>query len=366
MTVLQVKLRNYPAALYSLSIVYVNTHSRSLRSGDLAYIIWVMKVSELGEFGLIELLSEIVSPMGKGLQIIVGIGDDAAVWHSDDSMLLATTDTLVQGVHFTARSTWRELGWKAIAINLSDIAAMGGIPQYALVSLSLPGDTEVDDITQLYHGLAEAVNQFNMAVVGGNISAAPLVMVNITVIGQAETHGILTRSAAVPGDLIAVTGYLGSSAAGLEMFSRDLEFDPETKAFLRNAHLQPQPRVAEGRLLAKKGVRAAIDISDGLVADLGHLCEASGVGATLEIERIPVHPKVRAAFPEEYLDFALAGGEDYELLFTACERIIDDIRTVADFPISVVGEITREKGINLLDKEGKPFPVVKRGWEHFK
>lgn len=323
-----------------------------------------MKVSELGEFGLIELLSEIVSK-GKDRQIVVGVGDDAAAWRSDDSTLLATTDTLVQGVHFTAESTWRELGWKALAINLSDIAAMGGIPQYALVSLSLPEDTEVDDVTQLYHGLAEAVNQFKMTVVGGNISSAPLVMINLMVLGQAHPDGILTRSAALPGDLIAATGYLGSSAAGLRMLTNHLQFDPQTAAFLRGSHLKPQPRIAEGQLLARKGVRAAIDISDGLVADLGHLCKASQVGATIEVDRVPIHPGVRTAFPRECIDFALTGGEDYELLFTACEKVIDEIRPIANLPVSVIGEITQEGGVNLLDKEGNPFPVVKKGWEHF-
>ena len=325
-----------------------------------------MKVSELGEFGLIELLSEIVSQGEKGGQIVVGIGDDAAAWRSDDSTLLATTDTLVQGVHFTSQSTWRELGWKAIAINLSDIAAMGGIPQYALVSLSLPVDTEVDDVTQLYHGLAEAANQFNVVVVGGNISSAPLVMVTITIIGKSQTYGILTRSAAVFGDLIAATGYLGSSAAGLEMLDRHLQFDPETMVFLREAHLKPQPRVAEGQLMAKKGVRAAIDISDGLIADLSHLCKASGVGANLKIDWVPIHPKVRTAFPGDYLDFALTGGEDYELLFAASEEVIDSVKEEADFPVSIIGEITQEGEVNLLDKEEKPYPVVKKGWEHFK
>jgi thiamine-monophosphate kinase len=203
-------------------------------------------------------------------------------------------------------------------------------------------------------------------VVGGNISSAPLVVITIMIIGQSQTYGILTRSAAMPGDLIAVTCYLGSSAAGLEMLDRHLQFDLETMTFLRNAHLRPQPRIAEGQLLVRKGVRAAIDISDGLVADLGHLCKASQVGATIKVDRVPIHPKVRIAFPRDYLDFALAGGEDYELLFTAYEKVIDDIRAAADFPISVIGEITQEEEMNLLDKKGKPFPVVKKGWDHFK
>jgi len=324
-----------------------------------------MKVSELGEFGLIEVLSEIVSRGKKDLPIVAGIGDDAAAWRSDAATLLATTDTLVQGVHFTHRCSWKELGWKAITINLSDIAAMGGIPQYALVSLSLPGDTEVDDVARLYHGLAEAANEFDVAVVGGNISNASLVVINITVIGQAQTEGILTRSAAIPGDLIAVTGYLGSSAAGLKMLDHDLQFDPETMAFLRNAHLQPQPRIAEGKILVKKGVRAAIDISDGLVADLGHLCEASRVGATLKIDLIPVHSRVRDISPEDYIRFALTGGEDYELLFAASEKIIDDLRNSIDLPLSIIGEITRDVGVNLFDEEGKPFTIDEAGWEHF-
>ncbi|MFC1924164.1 thiamine-phosphate kinase [Chloroflexota bacterium] len=323
-----------------------------------------MKVSDLGEFGLIELLSKIVSKENNP-QILVGIGDDAAAWHSDDSTLLATTDTLVQGVHFTEESTWIELGWKAMAINLSDIAAMGGIPKYALVSLSLPGNTEVDDVTQLYHGLAEAAGQFKISIVGGNISSAPVVMISLMVLGQAYPDGILTRSAAVPGDLIATTGYLGSSAAGLAMLNNHLQFDKETIDFLRGAHLKPQPRIAEGQLLVKKGVRAAIDISDGLVADLGHICKASQVGATIEIELIPVNPKVRSAFPEDYLDFALAGGEDFELLFTASRKVIEDIRTAVYLPVSIIGEVTRGEGITLLDKENKSYPVVKKGWEHF-
>jgi len=325
-----------------------------------------MKVSELGEFGLIELLSEVFAQGEKDPQVVVGIGDDAAAWRGDDSNLLATTDTLVQGVHFTAEGAWRELGWKAVAINLSDIAAMGGLPRYALVSLALPGDTEVEDVTQLYQGMAEIAKKFKVTVVGGNISSAPLVMITMAVIGQGRTEGILTRSAAVPGDLIAVTGYLGSSAAGLRMLTHHHQFGPETMTFLRSAHLQPQPRIAEGQILVRKGVRATIDISDGLVADLGHLCKASKVGAILEVDQVPIHPKVRAAFPQESLDFALTGGEDYELLFTASGEVIESVRTLADFPITVIGKITREGGVTLLDKEGKPFSLDKKGWEHLK
>ena len=332
-----------------------------------------MKVSELGEFGLIDVLSQIVSQGEADPRIMVGPGDDAAAWRTDAATLLATTDTLVQGVHFTAESTWWEVGWKALAVNLSDIAAMGGVPQYALVSLSLPGDTEVDDVAQLCQGMTELANQFRVAIVGGNVSGGPVVAVTLTVIGQAQADGVLTRSAAVPGDLIAVTGYPGSSAAGLRMLTHHLQLATDAMAFLRRAHLQPVPRIAEGQLLVKGEVRAAIDISDGLIADLGHLCQASKVGAVIKAEQVPIHPIVRAAFPEDSLDFALAGGEDYELLFTASEKVIGSVRASfdasghgADCPVTVIGEITRERELTLVDEEGRPFRGDGKGWDHFR
>ncbi len=237
--------------------------------------------------------------------------------------VLATTDAMVEGVHFATGTPWWELGWKALAVNLSDIAAMGGVPGHALVNLSLPGDTEVEDVAQLYRGMAELANQQKVAIVGGNITSAPVVMIAVTVIGRGLKEGLLRRSAAVPGDRIAVTSYLGSAAAGLRMLTGGLKFPPEAAALLKKAHLQPQPRIAEGQVLVKQGVRAAIDISDGLVADLGHVCAASKVGATVRVNAVPVHPLMKEAFGKDALGLALTGGEDYELLFTAGERIIE-------------------------------------------
>jgi thiamine-monophosphate kinase len=336
-------------------------------------IILPMKVSELGEFGLIELLSEVVPQGSREHRILAGIGDDAAAWRSDDSVVLATIDALVEGVHFAVGSPWWELGWKAVAVNLSDIAAMGGIPRYALVALSLPGDTEVDSVVELYRGMAELGNQFNVAVVGGNITSAPVTTITMTVIGQGQNEGILTRSKAMPGDLVAVTGYLGSAAAGLKMLTHGLEFAPETSDYLRKAHLQPQPRVAQGQFLVKCGVRAAIDISDGLMADLGHLCKASKVGATIAVEQVPIHPLMRTAFPEDSLDFALTGGEDYELLFTADRQTMNGTKAQieasavgSDCPVTIVGEITEGEGVSFRRKDGRPFHVARGGWDHFK
>ncbi len=334
-----------------------------------------MKVAELGEFGLIDLLAKMAyavkdTKVEAWQKLILGIGDDAAAWHGDTAIQLATVDSLIQDVHFTLGITsWEELGWKALAVNLSDIAAMGGLPRYALVSLALPGDTEVEDVAALYRGMIELAQQFQVAVVGGNLSSAPLVMVDVTVLGRAKGRDkpVLTRSAAEPGEKVAVTGYLGGAAAGLEMLLKRLQFDSEATASLRRAFLQPYPRVAEGQILVESGVKAAIDISDGLVSDLKHVCQASQVGARIEIERVPVSPAVKANFGDKALELALAGGEDYELLFTASAEVIAKVKAATSCPISVIGEILADKAarVTLMDADGNPASLPKEGWEHF-
>ena len=230
-----------------------------------------MKVLELGEFGLIDLLANMAQGMpspGTGNQphLILGIGDDAAAWPGDTSIQLATVDALIQGIHFPAdTSSWEGLGWRAMAANLSDIAAMGGVPRYALVSLALPGEFEVENVTALYQGMIDLAQRFNVVIVGGDTCRAPQVVINITVLGstQRQDNNLLTRSAARPGDKVAVTGYLGGAAAGLEMITKDLQFDAEATMSLQEAFLYPFPRVAEGQILLEQGVRTAIDISDG-------------------------------------------------------------------------------------------------------
>ncbi len=332
-----------------------------------------MKVSELGEFGLINLLAEMVSASQQKnfkppRQLILGIGDDAAAWRSDDSIQLATVDSLVQGVHFSLSITpWHDLGWKALAVNLSDIAAMGGVPRYALIALSLPESSEVDDVVALYRGMIELAERFGVAIVGGDTCRAPLVSLTITVLGSAENN-IMTRSAARPGDKIAVTGHLGSAAAGMEILSKGLTFAEEHVAYLRDAFSRPLPRVSEGQQLVAQGVRAAMDISDGLVSDLSHICKASKVGARVDIARLPVHPAVKAGFGEKSIELALSGGEDYELLFAADSAVIDEVKKAVSCPVTVIGEILegRVGEVNLVDINGEPFRLHKTGWEHFK
>ncbi len=330
-----------------------------------------MKVSELGEFGLIDLLAEIINKeqgeQAACRQLVAGIGDDAAAWHTGADTVLATADSLVEGVHFTLdTTTWKELGWKAMAVNLSDIAAMGGEARYALVSLALPGNTEVPAITDLYRGMIELVNQFGVVIAGGDTNRAPIVGITVTMIGSAGDEGrILTRQSARPGDRVAVTGYLGAAAAGLELLKGQLNLAHETGASLKQAFLKPYPRIAEGQMLAREGVKAAIDISDGLLADLDHICRASGVGARVEASLVPVHPAVKAGFGKRSLEMALSGGEDYELLFTASTEVINRVTAAASCPVTVIGKVVTGQGVTLIDIKGKPVKPKKTGWQHF-
>ena len=193
-----------------------------------------MKVSEIGEFGLIERLSKMAQQTADKhqdawKQLVVGIGDDAAAYFSNNEIQLATVDSLVQDVHFSlSYMTWQELGWKSIAVNLSDIAAMGSFPRYALVSLGLPGNTEVKNVIDLYRGMFDIAGKFGVAIVGGDTVSSPFIFISVTVIGSAgvKNRNILKRSAAQPGDQIAVTNSLGTSAGGLEMLRNNLKFSP--------------------------------------------------------------------------------------------------------------------------------------------
>lgn len=334
-----------------------------------------MKVSDLGEFGLINLIHKSTSLYSDPAhtpwqEVLVGIGDDAAAWRMGDHILLATTDTLVQGVHFDLGViTWEELGWKALAVNLSDIAAMGGVPKYALLSLALPGELETADISEFIKSMMRLAREFSLAVIGGNTAAAPNVVITLTIIGCSRGEAILRRSTARAGDQIAVTGYPGLSAAGLEMLGGKTIFDPEASGMLRRAHLRPTPRIEESRILIEQGVRTAIDTSDGLVADLDHICECSNVGARISIDQIPVHPVVKTCFPN-HRELALSGGEDYELLFTADQATVARARQALSCPVTVIGDIVEDQRsssrVTVIDAQGDTISCGRGGWDHFK
>lgn len=333
-----------------------------------------MRLSEVGEFGLIHLIQEIIKQSSTASdpawqRLLIGSGDDAAAWQEEGGVVLATTDTLIQGVHFEPDIiAWDELGWKALAVNLSDIAAMGGTPRYAMVSLSCPGDMQTDDVATLVRGMSVLASRFGVALVGGNVASAPLLDITVALYGSASDRTIMTRSAALVGDLIAVTGNVGGSAGGLAMLKRGLSLDEVTRGELRRCHFNPVPRVAEGAILASHGITTAIDISDGLVADLEHVCEASNVGATVELDRVPVHRLVREHFPD-HMELALYGGEDYELLFAGTQASVDRVRDSVACPVTVIGSIGRSEPrtrVRIVDSQGKLTWQERRGWDHFR
>jgi thiamine-monophosphate kinase len=335
-----------------------------------------MRIRDLGEFSLIDRLAARVAASGVARSshgptaqpLILGIGDDTAAWGIDAAGTeLLTTDTLVQGVHFTAKtSSWHDLGWKAMAVNLSDIAAMGGSPRYALVTLGLPGDTPIDAMDALYDGMLEACAEYGAAIVGGDVVASPTAFVTVALTGV--TPGpVLARSAARPGDRVGVTGSVGGSAAGLAILQGLATAGPDEDHALRQAHQRPRPRIAEGRALLAAGVRCAIDVSDGLVADLEKLCKASGASARLLAARVPVHPAARAAFGDEALSMALGGGEDYQLLFAAPLAVLEEVLGALPSGGTLIGEVLEGPPglVTVQDEDGRPVEIPGRGWDHF-
>jgi thiamine-monophosphate kinase len=339
-----------------------------------------MEVSELGEFELIARIREELgtqeaarATMGRRSRLLLGIGDDAALWQSPSGAQIATTDTLVAGVHFPEEGVlWADLGWRVLAVNVSDVAAMGGTPEYALVTLGLPPDFAVEDVLALYRGMTTLGEEYGVVIAGGDIVRAPKPFVTVALWGRASEGQrgeplFLSRGAARAGDLIAVSGPLGNAAAGLRLLMQRRAPPRRTAEYLRRAYLRPRPQVDLGRALVIAGVRCAIDISDGLGLDLGHVCEESGLGARVYVDQLPVSDQLRSAFPEEALGLAVSGGEDYELLFTGPVRIVDRVRGRFATPITVVGEMVEddERRPRFLDDAGNEVAFETTGWEHF-
>ena len=341
-----------------------------------------MKVSEVGEFGLLAQLQRLIaqrqpvppaSPAtgGRTFQgLLQGIGDDCAVWQAGEAAQIATTDTLVQDVHFSLSTTsWRDLGWKSLAVNLSDIAAMGGIPSYALITLGLPRDTSVEGILELYEGMQDCACAFDTFLAGGDIVAAPVLLISVSAHGRAGgnmpyPNNVLLRSKAMPEDAIAVTGHLGSAAAGLRLLQAGAA--PAALAFALEAHRRPLPRLEVGHLALEAGVRCGMDVSDGLMGDLQKICAASGVAAEVSAAQLPVRQEVRQAFPEDWPQLALTGGEDYELLLVAPAEVLIAVRERSNAPLAIIGRIMqgRPGQVTARDDQGRVLPIDRAGWDH--
>ncbi len=302
-----------------------------------------MKLRSLGEFGLIRRIAK----KADRETVLVGIGDDAAVVkvsHGNNYLLL-TTDMLIEGVHFLkSKASPYQIGHKAVAVNISDIAAMGGFPKYGVVSLGLPKDTDVEFVDRMYKGMRKVSGKFKMDIVGGDISLSQKLVVNVALVGEVERKNLILRKGARAGDLLFVTGTLGGAT--------------------KKKHLIFKPRLEEARLLVKNfHPTSMIDISDGLSQDLSHLTCASGVGAVLYEELIPVFRRT------DCFTDALSEGEDYELLFTISSQEIKRFLKVSrrwKVKVSCIGEIVEEGfGMKLVDKKGNTNMLKPKGYSHF-
>ena len=319
-----------------------------------------MNIKDIGgEFALIKRIA--AKPKDKS--IIKGIGDDAAVLKLGGKLFVITTDTLVENDHFSLK--WfspKQVGMKAIEINASDVGAMGGKPRYALVSLVLKPDTPVEFVDGLYRGMREAGEKHGIEIIGGNVTHGKELVIDIDMIGEVEKQNLCLRSNAKPGDFILVSGDAGKSTAALHLFRKSKLNKKNKNNFKKiiEAHTEPKARFDKVKKFIKY-INAMIDVSDGIASDITRLCEQSNVGAVIYADNIPIADETKKAaklLGENALDYALYGGEDFELVFTVSEK---NLRNVKGF---LIGEITKKKGVRLY-QHGKEKLITKHGYDHF-
>jgi thiamine-monophosphate kinase len=337
-------------------------------------------ITELGEF---ELIARLTHGLSTHTPDDIGVGDDCAVLDMGaPHLLLATCDSQVENVHFTLRtSSPAQIGHKALAINLSDIAAMGGTPRYALISLVLPAHVSVAVLDGIYEGLRALAQHYDTALVGGNISGAgqgEQLMIDITLLGVVERGRVLLRSGAHEGDLLCVTGTLGDSGAGFySLLHPEIALSADALTYLHERHTAPTPRVAVGRVLNSFGpsiVTAMVDISDGLSGDLTHLCERSNVGARIDLAHLPLSSPLRSlatATSCDPYDWALHSGEDYELLFAVNAQHLTEVQqavlAATGTSVTVIGTVlSAREGLRLVSPDGSTRRLASKSWDHLK
>jgi len=318
----------------------------------------------VGEFDLIALIRERCGSTREDVRL--GIGDDAALLTVPVGQLLAvSTDTLVAGVHFPSQTSAYDVGWKALAVNLSDLAAMGATPAWATLALTLP-QADASWVTDFADGFAALAREYKLALVGGDTTQGPL-SITVTVHGFVPEGAALLRSGARVGDAVYVTGTLGDAAAGLRLADQPSFAQAAALALVERLN-RPTPRIAQG--LALRGLaNACIDVSDGLLADLGHVCAASSVGAEIDVDHLPASAALLAASDAQTRRaFQLGGGDDYELCFTAPDAVASAL--LGDLARSGcaatrIGRIVAEHGVRARDGAGNLVALPQAGWEHF-
>lgn len=300
------------------------------------------------------------------------IGDDAAVWQPSRShRSVITTDALIEGMHFSSeRMRMQDIGYRAMAASLSDLAAMGAKPVLSTVALGLPSSANIEDVLELYRGMLELAIACRCALAGGDVIRAPQLIISITAVGEVRANRVRGRAGGRPGDVVVVTGPLGASRAGLHVLAGAAELEEPLRSQALRAHCRPEPRLREGAWLAASTyVHALMDVSDGLSTDLARLCEASGCGAV--VHDVPVAASAAGMakkLGDDPAQYALAGGEDYELIATLPARAFVHLsrRFQKRFrkPLLRVAELSAGSGIVML-REGNRTPVPRIGWDHF-
>ena len=323
-----------------------------------------MKLAQLGEFGLID---RIKAKVAASPSVPIGIGDDAAaLLPTPGTVTLITSDMLLEGVHFDLSfCDPQSLGRKSLSVNLSDLAAMGAQPRQFLLSIALPAEIPLEFLDGFMTGVMEQAERFGVTLVGGDTCASKGgLAISITALGEQRPERVVTRSGALPGDLICVSGSVGDAAAGLAELRRGVR-----EGGLVSRQLDPQPRVELGVALAELGLASAmIDVSDGVLADLGHICEMSGVGARLDLAKLPLSDQYRAACGADPYAMALSGGEDYELLFCVPRTAAAGLEVLfarLGITVSLIGEITDGDGVALVAADGGAYTAARRGFNHF-
>ena len=324
-----------------------------------------MKLRDLGEFPFLRRLRERIPADPR---VLLGVGDDCAAVALPGTTVL-TTDAMIEGVHFRREwTTLTMLGEKAFAINASDIIAMGGEPTFALLSLGVPQDTEVENLDAFFDGFLRAARDCGAALIGGNMSAAPCLMISVTLLGQ-TSYGVIARAGAKVGDDVYVTGTLGDAALGLRMLQE--ERTDSSVAHATGRFLCPTIRFSVSRELAARHLaHAMIDVSDGLLQDLGHLCEAGHVGAVVDAPTLPLSLAYQMVLGKNHWETALTGGEDYELLFTVAQEQREAMVQLAQTnrcPITRIGCIvSRSEGLTVRGLDGAPLTLARSGFDHFR
>jgi thiamine-monophosphate kinase len=335
-------------------------------------------LSDIGEFGLIDRIHELLGKEGlKTPGVTLGIGDDTASFRPREGYeMLVTCDSMVEGRHYLPEHiTPLDVGRRAMALNVSDVGAMGGRPLYALVSLGLKSETLVADVEAIYRGFIAELNPFGASVIGGNVTKTEHAMfIDITLIGEVEKDKMVRRSGARAGDAILVTGYPGESAAGLHLLLNAQPLGDLSKHPLVQAYNTPSHRAREGEAIGRSGYATAmIDTSDGFLGDLGHICEESRVGAALILEKLPMRKDLKEAAAQlgkDPFELALQESDDYELIITCAVENMDGICSaldaVSDVLVTEVGQITEVgDGIKLIMPDGAERRVTPSGWDHF-